>query len=148
MAGELGRAQRLLQRLPGVLPLVPPGLGIGEPGRDPLVNLRMQGLLDRGGPQVEQVLRSAGLVLGLADLLGGGQVAVVALHHAGEHGFRGGLLVGLAPGGCGGAGDYVRGVGLAAAGHADVQGLPGQRIGDEKGTVSTVRPWATCTLPA
>jgi len=30
------------------------------------------------------------------------------------------------------AGDDVGGVGLAAAGHADVQGLPGQRVGDEE----------------
>ena len=71
-------------------------------------------------------------VLGLADLLGGGQVAVVALHDAGEDGFGGGLLVGLVPGWGGVAGDHVGGVGLAAAGHADVQGLPGQRVGDEE----------------
>ena len=64
--------------------------------------------------------------LGLADLLGGGQVAVVALQDAGEDGFGGGLLVGLVAGRGGLAGDDVRGVGLAAAGHADVQGLPGQ----------------------
>ena len=36
------------------------------------------------------------------------------------------LLVGLVPGRGGLAGDHVRGVGFAAAGHADVQGLPGQ----------------------
>ena len=67
-----------------------------------------------------------------ADLLGGGQVAGVALQDTGEHGFRGGLLVRLMSGRCGLAGDHVRGVGLAASGHADVQGLPGQRFGDEE----------------
>jgi hypothetical protein len=75
---------------------------------------------------------SAGLVLGLADLLGGGQVAVVALQDAGEDGFGGGLLAGLVTRWGGGAGDDVRGVGLAAAGHADVQGLPGQGLGDQE----------------
>ena len=75
---------------------------------------------------------SADPVLGLADLLGGGQVAVVALQDAGEDGFGGGLLVGLAAGRGGGAGDHVRGIGLAAAGHADVQSLAGQGAGDEK----------------
>ena len=92
----------------------------------------MQGLPDGGGPQGEQVAGSAGLVLGLADLLGGGQVAVVAAHDAGEDGFGGGLLVGLVPGWGGVAGDDVGGVGLAAAGHADVQGLPGQGVGDQE----------------
>ena len=78
-----------------------------------------------GGPQVEQVAGPAGPFLGLADLLGGGQVVGVALQDAGEHGFGGGLLVGLVPGRGGLAGDHVRGVGLPAAGHADVQGLAG-----------------------
>ena len=73
-----------------------------------------------------------GPVLGLADLLGGGQVAVVAAHDAGEDRFGGGLLVGLVAGWGGGAGDDVGGVGLAAAGHADVQGLPGQGVGDQE----------------
>ena len=118
--------------LPGVLALVPPGFGFGEPGFDLLVDVRVQGLPDGGGPQGEQVAGSAGPVLGLADLLGGGQVAVVALQDAGEHGFGGGLLVGLVAGRRGVAGDDVGGVGLAAAGHADVQGLPGQRLGDEE----------------
>jgi hypothetical protein len=76
------------------------------------------------------VAGSADPVLGLADLLGGGQVAVVAAHDTGEDGFWGSLLVGLATGRRGLAGDDMRGVGLAAAGHADVQGLPGQRGGD------------------
>ena len=130
--GELGGAEPLVQGLAGVLAVVPPGFGFGEPGLDLLVDVRVQGLPDGGGPQVEQVPGSAGPVLGLADLLGGGQVAVVALQDAGEDGFGGGLLVGLVPGWCGLAGDHVRGVGLAAAGHADVQGLPGQRVGDEE----------------
>ena len=99
---------------------------LGEPGLDLLVDVGVQGLPDGGGPQGEQVAGSAGPVLGLADLLGGGQVAVVAAHDAGEDGFGGGLLVGLVPGWRGVAGDDVGGVGLAAAGHADVQGLPGQ----------------------
>ena len=92
----------------------------------------VQGLPDGGGPQGEQVAGSAGPVLGLADLLGGGQVAVVAAHDAGEDRFGGGLLVGLVAGRRGVAGDDVGGVGLAAAGHADVQGLPGQRVGDQE----------------
>ena len=95
-------------------------------------SMRVEGLPDGGGPQGEQVAGSAGPVLGLADLLGGGQVAVVAAHDAGEDGFRGGLLVGRVAGWCGAAGDDVGGVGLAAAGHADVQGLPGQRVGDQE----------------
>ena len=130
--GELGGAEPLLQGLAGVLALVPPGFGFGEPGLDLLVDLRVQGLPDGGGPQVEQVAGSAGPFLGLADLLGGGQVAGVAVHDAGEHGFGGGLLVGLLAGRGGVAGDDVRGVGLAAAGHADVQGLPGQGVGDQE----------------
>jgi hypothetical protein len=40
-----------------------------------------------------------------------------------EHGFGDGLLVGLVPGRGGLARDHVRGVGLAAAGHAGVQDL-------------------------
>ena len=118
--------------LAGGLAVVPPGFGFGEPGLDLLVDVRVQGLPDGGGPQGEQVPGAAGLFLGLADLLGGGQVAVVAPHDAGEDGFGGGLLVGLVPGRGGGAGDDVGGVGFAAAGHADVQGLPGQRFGDEE----------------
>ena len=132
VSGELGGAEPLVQGLAGVLAVVPPGFGFGEPGLDLLVDVRVQGLPDGGGPQGEQVAGSAGPVLGLADLLGGGQVAVVALHDAGEDGFGGGLLVGLVAGWGGVAGDDVGGVGLAAAGHADVQGLPGQGLGDEE----------------
>ena len=73
--GELGGAELLLEDLAGVLALVPPGFGFGEPGLDLLVDVRVQGLPDGGGPQGEQVAGSAGPVLGLADLLGGGQVA-------------------------------------------------------------------------
>jgi hypothetical protein len=130
VADELGGAELLVQRPAGVLAVIPPGFGSGEPGLDLLVDVRVQGLPDGGGPQGEQVPSAAGPVLDLADLLGGGQVAVVALHHAGEDGFGGGLLAGLVPGWGGVAGDDVGGVGLAAAGHADVQGLPGQRFGD------------------
>jgi hypothetical protein len=132
VAGELGGAEPLMQRLAGGLAVVPPGFVLGEPGLDLLVDAWVQGLSDGGGPQGEQVSGSPGLVLGLADLLGGGQVAVVALHHAGEDGFGGGLLVGLVSGWGGVAGDDVGGVGLAAAGHADVQGLPGQGVGDQE----------------
>ena len=126
MAGELGGAELLVEGLAGGFALVAPGFGFGEPGGDLLVDAGVQGLADGGGPQGEQVAGSAGPVLGLADLLGGGQVAVVAAHDAGEDGFGGGLLVGLVAGWGGGAGDDVGGVGLAAAGHADIQGLPGQ----------------------
>jgi hypothetical protein len=47
-ADQLGRAQLVLEGLAGVLALVPPGLGTGEPGFDPLVDLRVQGLPDGG----------------------------------------------------------------------------------------------------
>ena len=75
---------------------------------------------------------SAGPVLGLPDGLGGRQVLGVAFDDVLEHGFGGGLLVGLVPGGGGLAGDDVGGVGFAASGHADVQGLPGQGVGDQE----------------
>ena len=89
----------MLEGLPGVLAFVPPGLGFGEPGFDPLIDLWGQGLLDGGGPQGEQVTGSARPFLSLADLLGGRQVVAVALQDAGEDGFGGGLLVGLVSGG-------------------------------------------------
>jgi hypothetical protein len=130
--GELVLPQLMLQRLPGVLVPVPPRLGVGEPGLDPLVDLRVQSLPDGSAPQGEQVAGSAGLFLGLADLLGGGQVAGVALQDTGEHGFGGGLLVGLVPGRSGLASDHMRGVGFTAARQSDVQGLPGQGFGDEE----------------
>jgi hypothetical protein len=57
--GELGRAQLVLQRPPGVLLLVPPRLGVGEPGPDPLVDLPVLGLPDGSSPEVEQVAGSA-----------------------------------------------------------------------------------------
>ena len=72
--GELGIPQRVLQHLPRVLPVVPPSLGLGEPGLDPLIDVRVQGLPGGRGPQVEQVAGSPGPFLGLPDLLGGGQV--------------------------------------------------------------------------
>ena len=72
--GELGGAEPLVQGLAGGLAVVPPGFGFGEPGVDLLVDVRVQGLPDGGGPQGEQMAGSAGPVLGLADLLGGGQV--------------------------------------------------------------------------
>ena len=132
VAGELGGAEPLVQGLAGVLAVVPPGVGVGEPGLDLLVDVRVQGLPDGGGPQGEQVAGSARPFLGLADLLGGGQVTGVALQDTGEDGFGGGLLVRLVAGWGGVAGDDVGSVGLAAAGHADVQGLPGQGVGDEE----------------
>ena len=90
--GELGGAQPLLEDWAGVLPVVPPGFGFAEPGLDLLVDLRVQRLPDRGGPQGEQVTGSAGPVLGVADLLGGGQVRVVPVQDGLDHRFRGGLL--------------------------------------------------------
>ena len=45
--GELGGAELVLQGLPGVLALVPPGFGFGEPGLDLLVDVRVQGLPGR-----------------------------------------------------------------------------------------------------
>jgi hypothetical protein len=130
--GELGGAEPLVQGLAGGLTLVPPGFGFCEPDGDLLVDAGVEGLPDGGGPQGEQVPGPAGLVLGLADLLGGGQGAVVAAHDIGEDRFGGGLLVGLVPGWRGVAGDDVGGVGLATAGHADVQSLPGQGLGDQE----------------
>ncbi len=145
--GQLGIPQLVLQHLPRGLPVIPPSLGLGEPGLDQLIDLRVQGLPGGHGPQVEQVAGPAGPFLGVPDLLGGGQVFRLALHDAGEHGFRGGLPVRLLPGRRGLAGDYVRGVRFPAPGHADVQGLPGQGAGDEEVRGVTVRPWATWTLP-
>jgi hypothetical protein len=130
--GELGIPELVLQDLPRVLPLVPPGFGFGKPGCDLLVDVRVQGLPGGRGPQVEEVAGSPGPFLGLPDLLGGGQVFRLALHDAGEHGFGGGLLVGLPPGRGGLASDHVRGVGFPASGHADVQSLPGQGVRDEE----------------
>jgi hypothetical protein len=75
---------------------------------------------------------SSGPVLGLANLLDGGQVAIVAAHDASQDRFGGGLLVGLVPGWGGGAGDDVGGVGLTAASHPDVQRLARQRVGDQE----------------
>ena len=132
MAGELGGAEPLLQGLTGGLALVPPGFRAGEPGRDLLVDAGVHGLPDRGRPQVQQVAGSPGLVLGLADLLGGGQVLGIALQDAGQHGLRCCLLVGLVAGRGSAASDDVGRVGFPAPGHADVQGLPGQRLGDQQ----------------
>ena len=123
---ELGIAQRVLQHGPGGFPLVPAGFGWGEPGRDLLVDARVEGLPDGGGPQGEQVTGSPGPLLGVADLPGSRPVVSFALQDACEHGFGGGLLVRFVPGRGALAGDHVGGVGLAASGHADVQGLPGQ----------------------
>jgi hypothetical protein len=93
--GELGDSEPLVQGCAGVLAVVPPGFRFGEPGLNLLVDVRVQGLPDGAGPQGEQVPGPARAVLGLADLLGGGQVAAVALQNPGENGFGGGLLVGL-----------------------------------------------------
>jgi len=69
--GELGGAQLVLEDRAGVFSLVPPGFGFAEPGFDLFVDLRVQRLPERGGPQGEQVAGSPGPVLDLADLLGG-----------------------------------------------------------------------------
>ena len=132
VSGEAGGAQRRVEGLAGVFPLVARGLVRGERGGDVLVDLGVDGGPDGGGPQVEQVPGSAGPFLGLPDGLGGRQLAGVAFHDVLEHGFGGGLLVGLLAGRCGVAGDDVGGVGFAAAAHADVQGLPGQGVGDQE----------------
>ena len=42
--GELRGAEPLLQGLAGVLAVVPPGFGFGEPGLDPLVDVAVEGL--------------------------------------------------------------------------------------------------------
>ena len=97
-----------------------------------LVDLGVHGGPDGGGPEVEQVPGSAGPFLGLPDGLGGRQFPGVAFHDVLQHGFGGGLLVGLLAGRCGVAGDDVGGVGFAAAAHADVQGLPGEGVGDQE----------------
>jgi len=88
VTGELGGAEPL-QDWAGVFPVVPPGLGSAEPGLDLLVDLRIQGARDCRGPQGEQVAGSPGPVLGLADLLGGRQVRVVAVQDGLDHRFRG-----------------------------------------------------------
>jgi len=103
--GELGSVELLLEGVAGVLAPVPPGFGLGEPGHDLLVDVQVQRLPDGGGPQCEQVPGAAGPVLSLTDLLGGGQVSVVAAHDTGEDGFGGDLLVGLVSGWCGLTGD-------------------------------------------
>jgi len=132
----------------GVLAVVPPGFGFGEPGLDLLVDVRVQGLLDDGGPQGEQVPGAADPFLGLADLLGGGQVAGVALHRGGEHGFGGGLLEGFCPGG------VVLPVTTCAVFDTRPLVMPTYRACRDRVSVtrrwavSTVRPWATWTLPA
>jgi hypothetical protein len=108
--GELGGAELLLEDGAGVFPVVSPGFGFGELGSDLVVDLREQGLPDRGGPQGEQVTGSPGRVLGVADLLGGGQVRIVPLQDGLDHRFRGGMLVGRMAGWRGLAGDDVGGV--------------------------------------
>jgi hypothetical protein len=99
VTAELGGAELLLEDFAGVLTIVAPDFGIGEPGFDLLVDVGVEGLADGGGPQGEQVAGAAGPVLGLADLFGGGQIGVVALDNADEDGFGGGLLAGFVAGG-------------------------------------------------
>ena len=70
VSGELGGAELLLEGLAGVLALVPPGFCFGKPGCDLLVDVGVEGLLDGGGPQGEQVTGSAGPA---ARRLGGGR---------------------------------------------------------------------------
>ena len=148
VAGELGGAELLVEGLAGGLALVPPGFGFGEPGGDLLVDAGVERLADGGGPQGEQVAGSAGPVLGLADLLGGGQVAVVAAHDAGEDGFGGGLLVGLV---AGGAVLPVMTWAVLAWRPRVMPTYSACRDSESvtrRWAVSTVRPWATWTLPA
>ena len=121
--GELGGAELLLQGLARVLALVPPCFGFGEPGGDLPVDAGVQGCPGGGGPEGEQVAGPAAPFLSVADLLGGGDVVGLALQDAGEHGFRGCLLAGVVAERGGLASDDVGGVGLAATGHADVEGL-------------------------
>ena len=47
VAGELGGAEPLVQGLAGVLAVVPPGFGFGEPGLDLLVDVRSAGSAGR-----------------------------------------------------------------------------------------------------
>jgi hypothetical protein len=68
MPGELGGAEPLAQGRARVLAFVTPGFGFGEPGLDLLVDARIQGMFDGGGPQAEQVPGSADPVLGLAEV--------------------------------------------------------------------------------
>src|SRR5271154_5675245 len=79
MADELGGAELLLEDFAGVLAVVTPGLVFTQATLDLLIDARSEGLADGSGPQGEQVAGTAGPVLSLADLLDGGQVAVVAL---------------------------------------------------------------------
>ena len=130
--GELGGAEPLLEDWAGVFPVVPPGFGFGEPGFDVLIDLRVQRRPDRGRPQGEQVAGSAGPVLGVADLLGGRQVRIVAAHDGLDHRFGGRLLIGRMAGWRGVPGDDVGGVGLPAPGQPDVQGPAGQGAGDQQ----------------
>ena len=68
MPRHLSLPQRMLQHRPGGFPLVSPGFRVGQPGRDLLIDGRVQGLPDGGGPQLEQVPGSPGPVLRLADV--------------------------------------------------------------------------------
>jgi hypothetical protein len=145
--GELDIAQLALQYRPGGFPLVPPGFGFGEPGRDLLVDVREQGLPGGGGPQVERVAGSGDPVLGVAELPSDGQVTGLAVQDAGEDGFGRGLLVRLVPGRGGRAGDHVRGVGFPARVMATYRARQNKDTVTSRWAVSTVRPWATWTLP-
>ena len=49
VSGDLRGAEPLLEGLAGVIALVPAGFGFGEPGFDPLVDLRVQGMPGSGG---------------------------------------------------------------------------------------------------
>ena len=95
VSGEAGGAQCRVEGRAGVFLLVACGLVRGECRGDVLVDLGVDGGPDGGGPQAEEVPGAAGPFLGLPDGLGGRQLAGVAVHDVLEHGFRGGLLVGL-----------------------------------------------------
>jgi hypothetical protein len=92
VAGELGGAELLLEDFAGVLAVVAPGLVFGEAGFDLLVDAGIEGLRTAAVHRVSRWPVPPGPVLGLADLLTSGQVAVVALDDPGEDGFGGGLL--------------------------------------------------------
>ncbi len=106
------------------------------------------GLRGGYGPQGEQVTGSAGPVLGVADLLRGGQVRVVPVQDGLDHRFGGGLLVGRVAG--------WRGVPVTMCAVLESRPLVSPTYRDRRESVpvtsrwavSTVRPCPTWVLPA